>query len=95
MPLEELLAMYRYEPSVSTAAGSSMDSSSGELTDELPDMTLDKVSYSNHTMMVVGLVHETYVTFFNKSIVEVQFKIVDAVMELELDWYFESQIHCK
>ncbi|XP_031426455.1 mesoderm induction early response protein 3 isoform X1 [Clupea harengus] len=42
MPLEELLAMYRYEPSVSTAAGSSMDSSSGELTDELPDMTLDK-----------------------------------------------------
>ncbi|XP_063051069.1 mesoderm induction early response protein 3 isoform X2 [Engraulis encrasicolus] len=43
MPLEELLAMYRYDPSVSTAAGSSsMDSSSGELTDELPDMTLDK-----------------------------------------------------
>lgn len=48
MPLEELLAMYRYEPSVSTAAGSSMDSSSGELTDELPDMTLDKVSYLIH-----------------------------------------------
>lgn len=44
MPLEELLAMYRYEASVSTAAGSSMDSFSGELTDELPDMTLDKVS---------------------------------------------------
>lgn len=43
MPLEELLAIYRYEASVSTAAGSSMDSSSGELTDELPDMTLDKV----------------------------------------------------
>ncbi|KAL0979289.1 hypothetical protein UPYG_G00183240 [Umbra pygmaea] len=42
MPLEELLAIYRYEASVSTAAGSSMDSSSGELTDELPDMTLDK-----------------------------------------------------
>uniref|UniRef100_A0A8C9WIM2 Mesoderm induction early response 1, family member 3 b n=1 Tax=Scleropages formosus TaxID=113540 RepID=A0A8C9WIM2_SCLFO len=39
MPLEELLAIYRYEAS---AAGSSMDSSSGELTDELPDMTLDK-----------------------------------------------------
>uniref|UniRef100_A0AAY4D4F0 SANT domain-containing protein n=1 Tax=Denticeps clupeoides TaxID=299321 RepID=A0AAY4D4F0_9TELE len=36
MPLEELLVMYRY------AAASSMDSSSGELADELPDMTLDK-----------------------------------------------------
>ncbi|KAM6965306.1 mesoderm induction early response protein 3 [Aplochiton taeniatus] len=42
MPLEELLAIYRYEASVSTAAGSSMDSSSGELADDLPDMTLDK-----------------------------------------------------
>uniref|UniRef100_A0A8B9KY45 Mesoderm induction early response protein 3-like n=1 Tax=Astyanax mexicanus TaxID=7994 RepID=A0A8B9KY45_ASTMX len=42
MPLEELLAMYRYEASVSTAAGSSLDSSSGELADDLPDMTLDK-----------------------------------------------------
>ncbi|XP_026783992.1 mesoderm induction early response protein 3 isoform X2 [Pangasianodon hypophthalmus] len=42
MPLEELLALYRYETSVSTAAGSSMDSSSGELADDLPDMTLDK-----------------------------------------------------
>ena len=39
MPLEELLAIYRYEGS----AGSSIDSSSGDLTDELPDMTLDKV----------------------------------------------------
>uniref|UniRef100_A0A8C6UUW5 Mesoderm induction early response 1, family member 3 b n=1 Tax=Neogobius melanostomus TaxID=47308 RepID=A0A8C6UUW5_9GOBI len=38
MPLEELLAMYRYEAS----ASSSVDSSSGDLTDELPDMTLDK-----------------------------------------------------
>ena len=44
MPLEELLAIYRYEASVNAAASSSMDSSSGELTDELPDMTLDKVS---------------------------------------------------
>ncbi|XP_030633631.1 mesoderm induction early response protein 3 isoform X2 [Chanos chanos] len=42
MPLEELLAMYRYEASVNAGAGSSMDSSSGELTDDLPDMTLDK-----------------------------------------------------
>lgn len=40
MPLEELLALYRYEAS----AGSSIDSSSGDLTDELPDMTLDKAS---------------------------------------------------
>ncbi|XP_016301630.1 mesoderm induction early response protein 3 isoform X2 [Sinocyclocheilus anshuiensis] len=42
MPIEELLAMYRYEASVSTGAGSSMDSSSVELADDLPDMTLDK-----------------------------------------------------
>ncbi|KAM6986015.1 mesoderm induction early response protein 3a [Aplochiton taeniatus] len=40
MPLEELLAMYRYE--ASTAGGSSTDSSSVELADDLPDMTLDK-----------------------------------------------------
>ena len=40
MPLEELLAIYRYEAS----AGSSIDSSYGDLTDELPDMTLDKVN---------------------------------------------------
>lgn len=40
MPLEELFAIYRYEAS----AGSSIDSSSGDLTDELPDMTLDKVN---------------------------------------------------
>ncbi|CAL9707536.1 unnamed protein product [Knipowitschia caucasica] len=38
MPLDELLAMYRCDAS----AGSSVDSSSGDLTDELPDMTLDK-----------------------------------------------------
>lgn len=44
MPLEELLALYRYDPSVSMVGGSSGDSSSVELTDELPDMTLDKVS---------------------------------------------------
>lgn len=43
MPLEELLALYRYEPSVDPVGGSSADSSSVELTDELPDMTLDKV----------------------------------------------------
>ncbi|XP_016357528.1 mesoderm induction early response protein 3-like [Sinocyclocheilus anshuiensis] len=42
MPIEELLAMYRYEAPVSTGAGSSMDSSSVELADDLPDMTLDK-----------------------------------------------------
>lgn len=44
MPLEELLAIYRYEAS----AGSSIDSSSGDLTDELPDMTLDKVKDDSH-----------------------------------------------
>lgn len=49
MPLEELLAIYRYEAS----AGSSIDSSSGDLTDELPDMTLDKVyKYITHVCRV-------------------------------------------
>ncbi|NP_001025320.2 mesoderm induction early response protein 3a [Danio rerio] len=42
MPLEELLALYRYEAGDSVIGGSSTDSSSVELTDELPDMTLDK-----------------------------------------------------
>ncbi|XP_016362476.1 mesoderm induction early response protein 3a isoform X1 [Sinocyclocheilus anshuiensis] len=42
MPLEELLALYRYEAADSAVGGSSADSSSVELTDELPDMTLDK-----------------------------------------------------
>lgn len=44
MPLEELLALYRYEAADSSVGGSSADSSSVELTDELPDMTLDKVN---------------------------------------------------
>lgn len=48
MPLEELLAIYRYEAS----AGSSIDSSSGDLTDELPDMTLDKVRTSCYLIIV-------------------------------------------
>lgn len=52
MPLEELLAIYRYEAS----AGSSIDSSSGDLTDELPDMTLDKVN--NDCYEVVFIWHE-------------------------------------
>lgn len=50
MPLEELLAIYRYEAS----AGSSIDSSSGDLTDELPDMTLDKVR-SCYYLVVIQL----------------------------------------
>lgn len=45
MPLEELLAIYRYEPPDSITAGSSVDSSPSELADDLPDMTLDKVIY--------------------------------------------------
>lgn len=48
MPLEELLAMYRYEASVCMAGGCSTDGSSVELTDDLPDMTLDKVSDVGH-----------------------------------------------
>ncbi|XP_030049015.1 LOW QUALITY PROTEIN: mesoderm induction early response protein 3 [Microcaecilia unicolor] len=42
MPLEDLLAMYGYEPPIPVIATSSTNSSPSELTDELPDMTLDK-----------------------------------------------------
>lgn len=44
MPLEDLLAIYVYEPADPVLAGSSVGSSPSELADELPDMTLDKVS---------------------------------------------------
>lgn len=53
MPLEELLAIYRYEAS----AGSSIDSSSGDLTDELPDMTLDKVKNCCYVVMLCSQIH--------------------------------------
>ncbi|PIO29763.1 hypothetical protein AB205_0211510, partial [Aquarana catesbeiana] len=42
MPLEDLLAIYVYEPADPVMAGSSVGSSPSELADELPDMTLDK-----------------------------------------------------
>lgn len=44
MPLEDLLAFYGCEPALPAAADSSADSSPSGLADELPDMTLDKVS---------------------------------------------------
>lgn len=44
MPLEDLLAFYGYEPTIPVIPGSSANSSPSELADELPDMTLDKVS---------------------------------------------------
>lgn len=47
MPLEDLLAFYGYEPTIPVMAGSSVNSSPSELADELPDMTLDKVSQSH------------------------------------------------
>ncbi|KAF6125779.1 MIER family member 3 [Phyllostomus discolor] len=43
MPLEDLLAFYGCEPALPAAADSSADSSPSGLTDELPDMTLDKL----------------------------------------------------
>lgn len=46
MPLEDLLAFYGYEPTIPAVANSSANSSPSELADELPDMTLDKVSVS-------------------------------------------------
>ncbi|XP_063818714.1 mesoderm induction early response protein 3 isoform X2 [Pseudophryne corroboree] len=42
MPLEDLLAIYVYEPADPVMAVSSAGSSPSELADELPDMTLDK-----------------------------------------------------
>ncbi|KAM4710452.1 LOW QUALITY PROTEIN: mesoderm induction early response protein 3 [Discoglossus pictus] len=42
MPLEDLLAIYVYEPADPVMAGSSAGSSPSELAVELPDMTLDK-----------------------------------------------------
>lgn len=47
MPLEDLLAFYGYEPTIPVMAGSNADSSPSELADELPDMTLDKVSQND------------------------------------------------
>ncbi|XP_068107331.1 mesoderm induction early response protein 3 isoform X2 [Hyperolius riggenbachi] len=42
MPLEDILAIYVYQPGEPVLAGSSVGSSPSELADELPDMTLDK-----------------------------------------------------
>uniref|UniRef100_H0VSE5 MIER family member 3 n=1 Tax=Cavia porcellus TaxID=10141 RepID=H0VSE5_CAVPO len=44
MPLEDLLAFYGYESTIPAVTNSSANSSPSELADELPDMTLDKVS---------------------------------------------------
>lgn len=44
MPLEDLLAFYGYESTIPTVTNSSANSPPSELADELPDMTLDKVS---------------------------------------------------
>lgn len=46
MPLEDLLAFYGYEPVLPAAVEPSAHSSPSGLADELPDMTLDKVSTS-------------------------------------------------
>lgn len=61
MPLEDLLAFYGYEPTIPVMAGSSADSSPSELADELPDMTLDKVS-QNRFPLYYGLKAEIQVT---------------------------------
>lgn len=44
MPLEDLLAFYGYEPVLPAVVEPSANSSPSDLADELPDMTLDKVS---------------------------------------------------
>lgn len=51
MPLEDLLAFYGYEPTIPVIASSSADSSPSELADELPDMTLDKVSHKHISLL--------------------------------------------
>uniref|UniRef100_A0A673N258 Mesoderm induction early response 1, family member 3 a n=1 Tax=Sinocyclocheilus rhinocerous TaxID=307959 RepID=A0A673N258_9TELE len=70
MPLEELLALYRYEAADSTVGGSSADSSSVELTDELPDMTLDKVTH-RHCLCTFDIAYETlnFVVCFPANVV--------------------------
>lgn len=62
MPLEDLLAFYGYEPTIPVIAGSSADSSPSELADELPDMTLDKVS-QKHFYLYLSLKLGTCVIF--------------------------------
>lgn len=61
MPLEDLLAFYGYEPTIPVMTGSNADSSPSELADELPDMTLDKVS-QNCFALCYGLKIEICVT---------------------------------
>ena len=51
MPLEDLLAFYGYESTIPVIASSSADSSPSELADELPDMTLDKVSWKHFPLL--------------------------------------------
>lgn len=67
MPLEDLLAFYGYEPTIPVIAGSSADSSPSELADELPDMTLDKVSW-NHFSQYYRLKAKIQVTSNNISL---------------------------
>lgn len=50
MPLEDLLAFYGYESTIPTVTNSSANSPPSELADELPDMTLDKVSTGLYTV---------------------------------------------
>lgn len=52
MPLEDLLAFYGCEPVIPVMASSSVDSSPSELADELPDMTLDKVSQNHFPFLI-------------------------------------------
>lgn len=67
MPLEDLLAFYGYEPTIPVMAGSSADSSPSELADELPDMTLDKVS-QNCFPLCYGLKAEIQMTLNHISL---------------------------
>lgn len=53
MPLEDLLAFYGYESTIPVMPSSSANSSPSELADELPDMTLDKVSQDIFTWFVI------------------------------------------
>lgn len=84
MPLEDLLAFYGYESTIPTVANSSANSSPSELADELPDMTLDKVSTSLYKKVLGSL---SLTKFFSAK--------ASSNSEMETSCYFDDCFeHC-
>lgn len=71
MPLEDLLAFYGYESTIPAVANSSANSSPSELADELPDMTLDKVSTiisKKNSLLPLNVFISFFKTFHNSEL---------------------------